>query len=592
MVDFVSLVLGFPATVEGIVKTCRVVHDYRQLQDDHRLAINRAIFGTKKLAYYVAFINVKAVHTDPQSLEARRQHLLIEAFLHASDAMLTMAYVVESWTVRLRMDTAKSGREYMARLAAAVAEKLARSQKSSNVTGFDRSRMGKLVSEVAYLAMGCRQINDSMDALERWTGNLRDILLSFQDLRSVRDPFPGSEDEMKDIADELLLISRLKTRAEQNETVNHIVASEIDTYKDLDEIHPTGFYSIEKGRYMGCIIDRRDMNYLIAQEKGEQAVSETDNIARLFAEERSGTANVYTASFGILRCCGWAQVSTRFLSTEHDLVLRPPSGTSSPRTLRMLLLDGPPQHPLESRLQFCIQLATSVLIVHSLNLVHKDIRPDSILVFESLKPLNAKEDDFFPKKLGSPYLARFDRARSEDVDTVINPFAYSPYMRDLYTHPVHTTSAEHIRYSMRDDIYSLGVVLIEVALWKSLFSWSEQKKCYDADFSWFDFSVEKYKQIFTDRGQPEYRNRGWLVRWDLIELAEREIPVIMGTTFKDVVVSCLTFGEPSKPTLDESVKKIMEAGYQPQGESVLFVQNILSKLRRLNLSCRDLSPQA
>ena len=137
---------------------------------------------------------------------------------------------------------------------------------------------------------------------------------------------------------------------------------------------------------------------------------------------------------------------------------------------------------------------------------------------------------------------------------------------------------------MRDDIYGLGVVLIEIALWKSLFKWSDFRKCYDADFSWFDFSIEKYKKDFLDMGQPEYRNRGWLMRCDLIDLAEREIPIVMGKTFADVVISCLTLREPSKPTFEDSVMKVSEPDHDVRGESIIFVQQILSKLRGISLS--------
>lgn len=583
MTDIVSLVLGLPATVEGIIKTCNAVQRYRGLHEDHKLAINRAVFGSKKLVYYIGFIDTEPLKKDAAISETMRHKLLEEALLHASDAVLTMARVVENWTVRLGLNTSSDGRQYMAKLATAIAEKLSRNQKIVTATRFNSSAIGKLGMEVAYLASGSRQINEAMEALERWTGNLRDVLLSFRDLKCVLDTSQSVDAEtLQAVADDVLFVSRCIERVDRKAPVQRIEASEIESHKDIDVEYPTGFLVIEKGLYMGCIIDRRDMNYLYAQEKEDQAIMETDHISRLFAEERSGTARIASrASAGILSCCGWALTSSRLASTEHDLVFRPPPGTRHPRTLRMLLLHGAPRHSLDARLQFSIQLATSILITHSLNLVHKDIRPDSILVFE---PLNAKEHELFPYKLGSPYLANFDRARSENVDTVINPFQFSPYMRIAYTHPIHTTTDDHIRYQMRDDIYSLGVVLIEVALWKSLFCWSEFRQCYDADFSWFDFSAEKYKKMFIAMGQPEYRNRGWLMQYDLIELAEREIPVVMGSTFKDVVVACLMFGETDKPTLSNSVLKIRGEGHDPREESVTFVQNVLAKLRSLNFS--------
>ncbi|KAL5530906.1 hypothetical protein ACEPAG_3782 [Sanghuangporus baumii] len=584
MADFVSLVLSFPSIVEGVVKTCRSVQEYRHLQHNHMEAIKRASFGSRKLAYYVSFIDVDTAKSGIAADDSQQQYLLEEAVLHAYNAMLTTARVVEDWTIRLQITTHSNSRIFMARMAQNIAERLMLKYKLEPLSRFRRSKVGKLTSEIAYLAMGCRQINDSMDVLEKWTGDVGDILLSFQTLKNVRDPISHTSiTSMKECLDDVLFVASCRRRLEENLPAHRIDASEIDTYVDLDPARPTGFYMIEKGRYMGCVINRRDVNHLYRKESlVQKAVTETEYIARLFAEEKSGTAIIQTfAGSAMLSCCGWAKVSAEFYSNEHDLVLRPPSGMRQPRTLRMLLLEGEPRHSLDDRLRFAIQLSTSVLIVHSLGIVHKDIRPDSVLVFE---PLMGDEGDLFPMKLGTPYLANFDRARPDSADTTITPFKYSHYMRVAYTHPVHTTTTEHIRYHMRDDVYSLGVVLIEVALWKSLFSWKERRECYDADFSWFDFSIDKYKRMFLEMGQPEYRNRGWLMRWDLIRLAEKEIPPVMGSKFKDVVVSCLMFGEKSKPTFNESVMKITDTEYENKNESVAFVQDVLSRLRSLNFS--------
>lgn len=578
MADFVGIVLSFPTIIEGVVKICRSVQDYRHLQDSYKSVVRRAGFDCRKLAYYVSFIDVEL------SPDSQQRSLLEEAVFQAYNAMFTMVEVVEEWSIRLHITTQSTSRVLMARVAQNVAERLIMKNKMKPLSRFRRSKVGRLASEIEYLAMGCRRIKDATNLLEKWIKDVHDILLSFQTLRNMRDPIVHTKiTSMEDCLDDVLFVANCRQRSEENRPSERIDASEIDVYEDLDLERPTGFYTIEKGRYMGCIINRRDVNHLYRNDALiSKAITETEYIAKLFAEDRSGTAIIRaSAGYAMLACCGWAKVSADYYSNEHDLVLRPPPGTRRPRTLRALLLEGEPKHSLDDRLQFAIRLAASVLVIHSLGLVHKDIRPDSILVFE---PLEGNERELFPYKLGTPYLANFDRARPDSADTTVTPFKHSAYMRVTYTHPVHTTTNEHVRYNMRDDIYSLGVVLLEIAVWKSLFSWKDRRGCYDADFSWFDFSIEKYKRIFATMGQPEYRNRGWLFRWDLVMLAEKEIPVVMGTKYKDVVVSCLKFGQTSELTFEQAVMKVTDTEYDGRNDSVNFVKDVLSKLRSLNFS--------
>ena len=52
------------------------------------------------------------------------------------------------------------------------------------------------------------------------------------------------------------------------------------------------------------------------------------------------------------------------------------------------------------------------------------------------------------------------------------PVPGGPLWETLYTHPRHLTGYERqYTYEMRDDIFSLGICLLEIALWKSLFTW-------------------------------------------------------------------------------------------------------------------------
>lgn len=593
--DIASLVISLPTVIDAVVKTCNAAKKYNGIQEQHIQVIQRAIFNTKKLAYYSGFINVDDLHhsnyDDPRTDDdgeagAEHQQLLEEALLHAIDAVQVVQTIVEEWALRLGIERSSGGRVIMAKIATFLAEKLMRTRDGHSKVSkrYGASRASRFRSRLVYLATGCRRINDNMDILERWIDQLRDILLTLPHLTPIRDLREDKKFQSdSETADDVLFVAGARQRLGDQFHVPRVDSKDVCTISDLDPAHPTGLFMVEDGPYMGCLIDRRRVDYLFRYNKGDQAIKDTELIATLFAEDNNGSASGVSPSVGILRCRGWSYRVVEEGSHVHDLLFRLPPGSRAPRTLRMLLLEGTPRHSLNDRLRFSIQLATSVLIIHSLGLVHKDIRPDSILVVEPLGWDTGREDQLraLPRKLGAPFLASFNRSRSDDADTVVNPFGTSPYMQIMYIHPRHTTTVDHLRYQMRDDIYSLGVCLLEVALWRSFFKWSNGRKCYDADFSWFDFSHEKYKEKFRQMGQPEYRDRAWLLQDDLVDLAEREIPVVMGDTFKDVVVSCLLFGSNRRQPLHELVMKRSEAIPEPKGQSIVFVQKVLMKLHAL-----------
>ena len=124
MSDFVSLVLGIPTTIEGIVKACRALDDYRNLEERHQAAVDRAEFGCRKLAYYVSFIATDAIRPHRRRVvDARQQQLVEEAIYHANDAMENVERVIAGWSVRLG-GAEKSGRMFVASLADAISERM------------------------------------------------------------------------------------------------------------------------------------------------------------------------------------------------------------------------------------------------------------------------------------------------------------------------------------------------------------------------------------------------------------------------------------------------------------------------------------
>ncbi|EJC99810.1 uncharacterized protein FOMMEDRAFT_31071 [Fomitiporia mediterranea MF3/22] len=321
------------------------------------------------------------------------------------------------------------------------------------------------------------------------------------------------------------------------------------------------------------------MSY-IGQNKEDVAWEETKNIARLFAEDTGAPDSSLSSSVGILPSCGYTQLDTHL----HAIVFRVPPEAGPPRTLRNLLVERNVKHSLHDRVQFAIKLATSVLVVHSLGLVHKSIRPDSILVIENAA---GSVTNLYPHKLGIPYLLAFDSSRSSRGPTMRERYAFpnGAIWGTLYKHPRHLGFRQY-DYEMRDDIFSLGVCLLEIALWDSLFVWNSNEGGFVERKEAVDLSEDRCREEIAKQGRPKNSNKTLFRKYLLKEAAKEKIPPILGDLFRDVVVACLTFGDPFEVTKDNAFQSLIEAesDLPPDEQSIHFVRTILGKLRSIKLA--------
>jgi hypothetical protein len=117
-------------------------------------------------------------------------------------------------------------------------------------------------------------------------------------------------------------------------------------------------------------------------------------------------SKVDPSTFGLLACQGVVKVYAEDPPPANQepyafkfLFSIPPS-LKSPKSLRTLLLESDPACPLNSRFDLAKQLTNSVLFVHNSQFVHKNIRPETIIVFEN-----------DAAKIGSSFLVGFEKFR-------------------------------------------------------------------------------------------------------------------------------------------------------------------------------------
>ncbi|KAH8816312.1 prion-inhibition and propagation-domain-containing protein [Xylogone sp. PMI_703] len=141
------------------------------------------------------------------------------------------------------------------------------------------------------------------------------------------------------------------------------------------------------------------------------------------------------------------------------------SPTTIPISLYELLLSA--RRPrITDRIRLAHAIANCLLYLHSVNWLHKGLRSNNIVFFPLTSP--QKSDDLRKIDYSKPYLSGFDFARPARADEMTE--IPGDIENNMYRHPSTQGSGFGPREKFRKsfDIYSLGVVLVELAHWSSI----------------------------------------------------------------------------------------------------------------------------
>ena len=222
-------------------------------------------------------------------------------------------------------------------------------------------------------------------------------------------------------------------------------------------------------------------------------------------------------TFGILQCRGVVRIMKPGSGrpSSFDFVFQIPRELSNePRSLRSYLSSNP-NLTLTNRFELAKQMAKSISYVHTLGFVHKNVRPETVLGFQS----NESGFDSF-------FLVGFENIRTADGRTLRS--GDSTWEKNLYRHPYRQGLNPKDIYTMQHDIYSLGVCLLEVGLWESFLLYEDSATApVPAAALGIILDGPALKQPV-------------LMKEHLIALAKRDLPKRMGERYEKVVINCLT----------------------------------------------------
>ncbi|KAI1076926.1 prion-inhibition and propagation-domain-containing protein [Whalleya microplaca] len=159
--------------------------------------------------------------------------------------------------------------------------------------------------------------------------------------------------------------------------------------------------------------------------------------------------------------------------SEHDSSVsrfgiafeKPPvADPSSKLTTLRHILGTRPKPPLSARIALCVALAECIYSFHAVNWLHKGLRSENIVFFRTDDTTTPT-----PEELGSPYVTGFELSRpSSELEMTAKPVRDPA--ADIYRHP-HAQSGEAAdasSYRKSYDLYSFGIVLLEIARWKPI----------------------------------------------------------------------------------------------------------------------------
>jgi hypothetical protein len=158
--------------------------------------------------------------------------------------------------------------------------------------------------------------------------------------------------------------------------------------------------------------------------------------------------------FCVPRCLGYFQDDQ---AQKFGLIFEPPisDGCWPPRSL--LSCFDKKAATLQAKIKIAQDLAQWLLYLHAVNWLHKGLRSASVLFFS---PADAK----LP---GQTYVSGFDYSRIAHGHTGPGPAA-DDVERAMYIHPDYLGNGRKKGFKKTYDMYSIGVILVEIAHWRPI----------------------------------------------------------------------------------------------------------------------------
>lgn len=290
---------------------------------------------------------------------------------------------------------------------------------------------------------------------------------------------------------------------------------------------------------------------------GWESVSATQRALVMSLKAKGFTLTEKVEGLRVLECLGFFE-ETKNKAGYGFVYKMPPqihhhAVTNRPATVHELLItsakkakiDKYSSEPLlEDKFVLAYRLAAFLADFHTIGWVHENFHTNKIVFFlapEDMRSI-APNSSFI---LREPYIIGLHKSRpaseSWQTEGPAMDTKFMDYMRPEYL--------QHKRFSILDDYYSLGLMLLEIGLWYPEQGWSQQKEHKT-------LSLEKLRELFLQRYVPRLGPR-------------------MGSIYRDIVKMCLDNG------LDDKSPTVKTSEERSQSIFRAFVHNVVYQLAEL-----------
>lgn len=190
-------------------------------------------------------------------------------------------------------------------------------------------------------------------------------------------------------------------------------------------------------------------------------VRRIDDLARMVHSASQRHPDLHT-----LDCLGYTDDTA---TSRYGLIYEAPEASFS--SLNALIASNDLRTPdLGDRFQLAHSLAIALWSLHSLDWLHKSVSSNNILFFPSAfsnAAIHATVMDAMVPDISSPYLIGFDSSRPVELGD-LTVASKNRSVENLHRHPNSLGDFDRKPYCKCYDVYSLGLVLLEIGLWKTL----------------------------------------------------------------------------------------------------------------------------
>jgi hypothetical protein len=240
----------------------------------------------------------------------------------------------------------------------------------------------------------------------------------------------------------------------------------------------------------------------------------------------------------------------------------PKSLPAEPLTLAYLLEPSTKfKPPLEQRLQLANSLCTTLSDLYSSGWLHKSLRSANIVFPAAVLSKSSISD----RLICEPLVSGFEYSRQEsEAQTIDRARSSADVAAAIYRHAAYQGEAAQ-GYRIQFDVYSLGLMLVEVALWVPLRSFLDAKDPSGNGAAAGTVKLSSSMKRF-------HRDEAVVLMKRVLNRLDKEFPFRVGTVYYHAVRWCLTLADQPATGDDEDLPR----------PALEFYNNVVAPLNRLS----------